>query len=110
MTNAKDSTTPFASFGAMQAENMERFSLLGAAFAENVGKMNTEVLRFLGERLQEDLKTQRALMQCRDIAKMSEIQSEFLRKAFDQYTAETGKMVQMSMQIVEDTLQNKTRK
>ncbi|WP_176473845.1 phasin family protein [Actibacterium ureilyticum] len=104
MSKTKENSNPLAGYGAMQAENVERLNLLGTAFVENIGKMNTEVLRFLGERLQEDLKTQHALMQCHDVARMSEIQSAFLKTAFEQYTAETGKMVQMGMQIVEDTL------
>lgn len=107
MSKAKDNTNPLADYGAMQAENFERLNLLGAAFVDNIGKMNNEFLRFMGERLKEDLKTQHALMQCRDVSKMSEIQSDFLKKAFEQYASETGKMVQMGLEIVENTLKPK---
>ena len=106
-TKTEATTAPFASFGTMQAEGFERFSLLGAAFVESMGQLNKEFVRFVGERLQEDVKTQHALMQCRDVGKLSEIQADFIKTAFDQYAAETGTMVEMSMKIVEESLANK---
>ncbi len=62
----------------------------------HVAAMNAELTRFVSERLQQDLEFQSQLMQCRDPLEFRELQGRFLKDAFDQYSAETGKLVQMN--------------
>jgi hypothetical protein len=43
-------------------------------------------------------------MQCHDPAEFSRIQGEFLKTAFDQYSAETGKLVQMNQAVLDSVM------
>ncbi len=72
----------------------------GPGWAQSVAAFNAEVVRFLSDRLDEDLKTQAEILQCRDPVSLREIQGRFLKTAFEQYCAEIGKLVQMNQAAV----------
>lgn len=54
-----------------------------------------ESMRFMTERLQEDMETQRAMLACRTPQDLMQVQSEFYKKAFAQYTEETQRIMKM---------------
>ena len=45
------------------------------------------------------MKTQHEILHCDDPTKLQHIQAEFVQKAIEQYTAETGKLVEMSQKL-----------
>ncbi|MDK3072141.1 phasin family protein [Sedimentitalea sp. JM2-8] len=47
---------------------------------------------FVADRFQKDLATQKALLACRAPSELMRIQSEFVRDAVEQYTAQTTRM------------------
>lgn len=77
-----------AGLGAWAWSNPEWFRQMTA--------INAEVTRFVTDRLQQDLEFQTQLLQCRDPAELRELQGRFFKEAFEQYSAETGKLVQMN--------------
>lgn len=64
-------------------------------WVETLGEMGSEVLSFVAERVREDVKTQHELLHCDDIEEMREIQARFLRRTIEQYTRETGKLIEI---------------
>ncbi|MDY6860675.1 MAG: phasin family protein [Pseudomonadota bacterium] len=98
--------TPLSIFPAGDTEGFSALSTFGTSVMENMGRYGTEVVEFMSLRLQEDFKTQHELMQCRDMSKLAEIQSRYLKTAMDQYSAETGKLMKMGTEIFGDAFKN----
>ncbi len=85
-----------ATFVEFQKAGLGPLQWLGTAWLENMGDLGGELSQFMAERIREDVKTQHEILHCRDAAKLQEIQSRFIQKAIEQYTAETGKLVELS--------------
>lgn len=69
---------------------------LGTVWFENVSNLGSELMTFVADRIKEDVKVQHALLHCKSLPEIQNVQAAFLQKAFDQYQAETGKLVEMS--------------
>jgi len=54
-----------------------------------------ESARFVSERLREDLSTQTAMLQCKSPVELVQLQSEFIRKAVEQYTEESMRLFEI---------------
>jgi hypothetical protein len=70
-------------------------SAVGAVAIQAWSDLGAEAVRFVWDRLQQDLKTQQALLACTSLAEMQTIQAEFFRSAQEQYSAEAGKVLEM---------------
>jgi hypothetical protein len=57
--------------------------------------LGTEAVRFVWDRMQQDLKTQQALLACTSLEEMQKIQAAFFAAAQEQYAAEAGKMLDL---------------
>ena len=88
-------------------EQVEQAGLGPLAWLEFLSDFNSEVLSFLAERVKEDVKTQHSILHCKNADEMRHLQAEFLQNAIEQYTAETGKLVEMGEAAI---AQAKTRK
>lgn len=84
---------------ALQAFGFNNMTSFGTAWVEALGEMGSEVLSFVADRIKEDVKTQHEILHCDDMAKLQDIQARFVKKAVDQYSAETGKLIEMSHQF-----------
>ncbi|MCG6884337.1 MAG: phasin family protein [Silicimonas sp.] len=84
---------------ALQLLGFNTMTSFGTAWMETLGNMGSEMLSFVADRIKEDVKTQHRCLHCDDMAKLQEIQAEFFRKAIEQYTAESGKLVEMSQNL-----------
>ena len=84
---------------ALQAFGFNNMTSFGTAWIEALSDMGSEVLSFVADRIQEDVKTQHEILHCEDIAELQHIHAKFVQKAIDQYTAETGKLVEMSQSL-----------
>lgn len=74
---------------------------MSRAWIESMSDLGSEITTFVAERIQQDVRTQHAMLHCRTLPELQHIQAEFMQRAFEDYTAETGKLVQMSTEIVE---------
>ncbi len=72
----------------------------GTAWIEGMGDLGAEVLGFVAERVKEDVNAQHEMLHCKDFTELQKLQSKFLQKAIEQYTAETGKLVEMSNAVI----------
>jgi hypothetical protein len=57
--------------------------------------VGAEAVRFVWDRLQQDLKTQQAMLACTSLEEMRTIQAAFFRSAQEQYATESSKMLEM---------------
>jgi hypothetical protein len=57
--------------------------------------VGAEAVRFVWDRLQQDIETQQAMLVCTSLDQIRAIQAEFFRAAQEQYTTEAGKMLDM---------------
>ena len=94
-TTAKPDTTALAS--AMAAANPAARMWLD---------IMTESTRFVSERLQNDLETQRAMLRCQSPADLVQVQSEFFRKAMEQYSSEAQRLFQIMTEATGDTVKD----
>jgi hypothetical protein len=73
--------------------------LMGTAWVEAMAELNGEIASFVADRIKEDVKTQSELLQCKSPKDLQDVQLAFLEKAYAQYTAETGKLIQKSLDL-----------
>lgn len=66
---------------------------MSTAWLENLTDLCTQFTSFVAGRLQEDAKAQHAILRCTTLAEVQHAQAQFLQRMFDQYVAETGKLV-----------------
>jgi hypothetical protein len=76
---------------------------LGTTWFEAMADLNSEVASFVADRVKEDVKTQHKILHCKNATEMREVQLDFLEKAYAQYTAETGKLIKMSLDMLPGT-------
>ncbi len=72
---------------------------MGTSWLEAMADLNSEVVSFLADRIREDVKTQHELLHCKSAEELQKAQFAFLEKAHQQYTAETGKLVKMGLDM-----------
>ena len=73
---------------------------MGTHWIEAMADLNSEVVSFVADRIKEDVKTQHKILHCKTATEVREAQLAFLEKAYTQYTAETGKLIKMSMEMM----------
>lgn len=103
-TQKTTASGPIASLQTAQAEGAGAVGAFGTAMLEAAAKFGAEFSDFVAMRLKEDVKAQQEMLECRDLQKLAEIQTRFFQTAVEQYSAETGKMMQMSSEMLEDAI------
>jgi len=93
--------SPFEAWAKLAAASMGPFGQVGLAWSEAMSDLGSEFLHFVSERVQEDVATQHRLLHCTDMDELRHIQGEFVQKAIDQYTAETGKMLELNAEMMQ---------
>lgn len=73
---------------------------MSAGMMEALAAMGSEVVQFVAARIAEDIKTQHALLTCKDVVEAQRIQGEFVKTALEQYTASTGKLAQLGAGVM----------
>lgn len=95
----KMGTEAMSDLAALQKFGFNNMTSFGTAWVEALSDMGSEVLSFVADRIKEDVKTQHEILHCDDMAELQQIQARFVQKAVDQYTAETGKLFELSNQL-----------
>lgn len=98
------SNDPFAMGQAFMKQAEESglgpMRLLCTAWFEKMADMNTELASFVADRVREDVKTQHEMLHCKSTDDLRKAQFAFMEKAYAQYTAETGKLVQLGLDFL----------
>lgn len=82
-----------------QAAGLGPLNWLAPSMVERMSDMGSEWLSFVAARVQEDVALQHALLHAKTPADAQAVQMRFLQRAVDQYSAETGKMMEMSAHL-----------
>lgn len=72
---------------------------VGAAALQAWAEMGAEAVRFVRDRLQQDIKTQQGMLACTSPEEMRQIQSEFFAVAQEQYATEAVKMLDLIRKV-----------
>lgn len=83
------------------AEAFGPWGQMGTAWVEAMSGLGGEAMRFLSQRVQEDVGVQHRLLHATSLDEVRHIQAEFFQKALDQYTAETGRVVEIGEDMAE---------
>lgn len=76
-----------------QSAAMELSIAVGTAAVEAWAKMGTETVRFAWERIEQDIKTQEAMLACTSLEEMHQVRADFMAAAREDYAAQTVKML-----------------
>jgi hypothetical protein len=84
---------------ATQQEVLETIDSTGHAVFEGLARTQKEMADFIAERIRQDLSTQQAMLRCRSLDEFRDLQSRFLRTAFDQYSGEASRLIGIGRDI-----------
>ena len=73
---------------------------MGTGWVQTMAALNAEIVSFVADRVRQDMQTQQKLLQCKNATDLQKVQMAFLEEAYSQYTAETGKLIKMSMEML----------
>lgn len=96
----KKPTRPQTDTTATNAAMMTLSPLTPGAWFDVVSESN----RFVMDRLQQDLETQKAMLSCKNPAEIMRLQSEFFQTALKQYSEETMRLFRMMSDATEETV------
>ncbi len=91
--------------------NAKRPSAVTAVAPEAIDswqEIATEWGRFVTDRLQKDIETQRAMLDCRSPSELMKVQTEFYQTAIQQYSEETMRLMQMMSEAAGKTMSSTT--
>lgn len=91
----------------LQNAGFENMMSASTAWLESLSDMSAEVASFVADRIREDVKTQHKILHCKDMSELQQVQAEFIKKAVEQYQAETGKLVEMTSRAFAPTPKKK---
>jgi len=91
----------------LQKAGLGPLAWMGTAVLESMSAMGSEVTQFIAHRIKEDVRTQHQILHCKDVSELRQIQTDFVQNAIEQYTAETGKLVQMNSELMNSALKAK---
>ncbi|WP_439154279.1 phasin family protein [Yoonia sp.] len=88
-----------ATLAHLQEAGLGSLAWMGTAWTEAISQLGSEMISFVAERIQEDVKTQTEILQCKSLTELQQAQAAFLERAYVQYTVETGKLIKLSTDI-----------
>lgn len=83
----------------LQESGFGSLAWMGTAWTEAMANLGSEVISFVADRIQEDVKTQHEILHCKSLTELQQAQAAFLERAYVQYTVETGKLIKMSTEL-----------
>lgn len=78
------------------AAGMERTIRAGKTAMQTWMEIGAEAVRFVSDRLQQDIETQKAMLACKSIDEMRQVQAEFFRSAQEHYAEQARRMVELT--------------
>ena len=93
-------TSLCAAMHAMQEAGLGPLGWLTPVWVEHMQEVGHDLAEFVAARIREDVRTQQRILRCRTIDELREVQTAFIAGAFEDYAAETGRLVTLN----EDTM------
>jgi hypothetical protein len=94
---------------AQQVSSAQRNALAGAGAAgsmmmEGMAQAQKGVTDFVSARIRNDIDTQRALLGCRSLEDVRDVQSRFFRNAMTQYSEELARLMKLGSEVTQRAL------
>ena len=83
-------------FGQLDADAAHQFWDSGQAVVRTWGDLNTEVTRFVGQRLSRDGEAAARMAQCRSLPEIGALEADWLQGAIDDYAREMSKLMEVN--------------
>lgn len=90
---------------ASQQEALQALEAGGHAMFDGLSRVQREVADFVAARIRQDLETQQAMLRCRTMDDVRDVQARFLKTAMDQYSAEAQRLMRLGGEVVTKTLE-----
>jgi len=65
--------------------------------------MSNAFISFAQTQVEETMRTAEALLQCRTLEDMTNVQTQFMQQSFDRFLAEANKLAQSTASLAKDT-------
>jgi len=88
----------------MQAATMGPMNWMGPASMEAFQATIQEMSDFVAKRLQKDVQTQQALLSCKSIEEIQDIQTSALREAFEDYREESERLTGIARKFMQEAV------
>ncbi|MFD0978984.1 MULTISPECIES: phasin family protein [Tropicimonas] len=85
-----------------QRAGMGALAWMNPVWVRSMTEMGNEMMQFSSDRIREGIRFQGEILQCCDPVAFREIQGRYLKTAFEQYSAETGKLVRMNRAALDE--------
>jgi hypothetical protein len=103
MTNSDKPDNPFADAATQSTATLSEIMMAGSpGIARIWSGLACEGTRFLCERLQEDLKTQAALLSCKTPAELSKLQTDYVQTAMAHYGSTAQCIIRVMAKATEE--------
>lgn len=90
---------------ATQQEALETIESTREAVIEMMSRAQAEISSFVAERIRQDLDVQQALLRCRNLDELRDVQVRFVRTAMDQYGDQAMQMVRIGGEVATRSLE-----
>jgi len=80
--------------------NLEVAMRMGQAMFDGMATINQEFMRFMGERLQEDMRTARSFADCRHPSEFVDAELRFMQTCVQQYAENTNRMLGIAAEVM----------
>lgn len=84
---------------ATQQEALESLETTREAVLDMLSRARDEISSFVAERVRQDLDAQKALLRCRNIDEIRDVQVRFVRTAMDQYGGQAAQMLRIGGEV-----------
>ena len=84
---------------ANQQEAIETIESASHAVLDAFSRARAEISGFVAERIRQDIDTHQALLRCRNLDEIREVQAQFFRVALDQYGGEAQKLLRLGGEV-----------
>lgn len=87
-----------------QAAALHGMTEAGQAYAKSFTEVNQEIANFLQTRLRHDVEFAESLARCRTLSEATNLQSEWLKQAADEYSREAQKLFALGSSLMQENL------
>jgi hypothetical protein len=95
------------SMTASQQEALQTMEAAGHAVFESLSQVQREIADFVAERIRQDMETQQEFLRCRSLDEVRQVQARFFKTAFDQYSAETSRLLKLGSEVAVRSLERR---
>lgn len=84
----------------MYREGIGNMAEMNTTMMDSLGDMSAQLAKFFAQRVEEDVKVQHDLLQCKTLNEVQHVQLQFLETAYKQYQENTAKMMDIGTQAL----------